>query len=67
MHGCNDIRGLLQMRSFMIKLSSHLRDASKLDPVIDAELQAIVSTARVLGVRLSALGVGVESIGSIVA
>lgn len=55
--GCNDIRGLRlmrQVRPFMIKLSSDLLDASKLDPVIDAELQAIVSSAKVLGVRLSA-------------
>lgn len=58
--GCNDIRGLRlmrQVRPFMIKLSSDLLDASKLDPVIDAELQAIVSSAKVLGVRLSAKNV----------
>ncbi len=58
--GCNDIRSLglmRQVRPFMIKLSSDLLDASKLDPVIDAELQAIVSSAKVLGVRLSAKNV----------
>lgn len=62
--GCNDIRGLRlmrQVRPFMIKLSSDLLDASKLDPVIDAELQAIVSSAKVLGVRLSAKNISDSS------
>ncbi|HSW13587.1 MAG TPA: EAL domain-containing protein [Solimonas sp.] len=58
--GCTDTRVLRLARSLrpaMVKVSPALIDAARLDPVADAELQAVITTARVLGSRLSAKNV----------
>ncbi|NGY03238.1 EAL domain-containing protein [Solimonas terrae] len=58
--GCNDLRSLRLMASiqpFLIKLSGDFIAAAEHDSVIGAELQAIISSAKVMGVLLSAKNV----------
>ncbi len=58
--GCNDIRSLRafsRVQPYMVKLNGDLLEAAKVDPLVKAELQAIISSARVLGLRLSAKNV----------
>ena len=58
--GCNDLRSLRLMSSiqpFLVKLSGDFISAAEHDSVIGAELKAIISSAKVLGIQLSAKNV----------
>lgn len=58
--GCNDLRSLRLMASiqpFLIKLSGDFIAAAEHDSVIGAELNAIISSAKVMGMLISAKNV----------
>jgi len=65
--GCIDsrvLRVLRQLHPLMIKLSSELLSAARVDPLAQTELQALIAAARVAGARVGATNVGRDDAGA---